>query len=69
MSKLQNILNKIFFNLEKLENFSDSRIFKVSLKNNDKSLNQRKSYNKGFERKIFFLIKLLIFLECSPEDK
>ena len=54
MSKLQNILNKIFFNLEKLENFSDSRIFKVSLKNNDKSLNQRKSYNKGFERKIVF---------------
>ena len=57
MSKLQNILNKIFFNLEKLENFSDSRIFKVSLKNNDKSLNQRKSYNKGFERKIVFFNK------------
>ena len=54
MSKLQNILNKIFFNLEKIENFSDRGIFKVSLKNNDKSLNQRKSYNKGLRENSFF---------------
>ena len=39
------------------------------MKNNDKSLNQRKSYNKGFERKIVFFNKTFdSFLECSPED-
>ena len=66
---LEEILNKIDDNLDKLESFSNSRIFEVNVKKIDKSLNQRRSYNKGFERKLVFFDEYFDnFLECLPED-